>query len=220
MQGAYFTLGTVGMSYRSPFVGTASPDFTWPRDYANRLYVKRRYWPAETAPTLSFKPIEGFDREEALLRDLDFARSLRETIYDFKPKYISKLIRIVRDWTGAAQLRQALPLRNPSAAHDLFHWQLNLGRHPLLDRPLEKTAWLWFMRWRQVALRAARDGFSGQAMLDLLRQAIDALRRRPILAHPPDRRRLSERLEQLAGTIVSHAPPRLPPRGELLAEAG
>jgi hypothetical protein len=132
---------------------------------------------------------------------------------------VSRLVRAIRDWNTEVEERVFVG-STQVFAYEYLYTQILTANHDLLTFGPKRTARRWFIRWRDVALRALDEKFSGLQMLELLRVAEAWLRRHWRPSPPPRRLASPERLKRLADTIVAHAPPRRLAAEAMPCEAG
>jgi hypothetical protein len=153
--------------------------------------------------------VEGFDLPKPSTED--DLQVFRDAVEDLKPSYLSRLTRIVRDLANDGEEQPVVLVEgfgDASLGHESFHSQLASAEHRLLERKAKKDLWTWFLDWRDFALEVLDLRVSGHQVLDILKRARSAMRRRHKPPIPRPRRTPAERLLQLAESIVPHAPPR------------
>lgn len=172
--------------------------------------------------SFDWNSVDGFEPSPKPTPEDDL-RPFLDAVEDLKPSYLSRLTRIVRDWADGGEEQPTILVAGfagTSLAHEDFHFQLASAKHCLLDRGSAKDLWAWFVEWRDVALEVLDPRFSGRQVLDILRRALSAARRRQKPPAPQQRYTSAERLLQLAESIIPHAPPRRPSREPFPSEAG
>jgi hypothetical protein len=175
------------------------------------------------APALDLTDVDGLGFSAEPAGD-DGVQALWEAIDGLKPSNISRLVRVVRDWTTASEPPPTAvitpQLQSTTESHELFHWHLAEGQHQLLERGPDKNAWTWFLDWRDIALEVLDRQISGRKVLGLLKRALSARCSYSRPALPAPRRATADCLLRLVDTIVAHAPPRRLHTEPLPIEAG
>lgn len=187
-----------------------------------------RHEVAHTA-NFDFDFVTGFEA-----KPLDPDRELlRESIDGMEASNLSRLFRVVRDWSfhpvadeepaevvvGPEEpLVHALVAEDALAAYleppedEAFIALLHESQHKLLERQADKDFWAWFADFRKIALAALERGraISGAEILEMVKRALKAKRLLPRSRAPRARHARAERLLRLAESIAPNAPP-VPP---------
>jgi|GEM_PF-2653008 len=174
-------------------------------------------------PSFDWSSVRGFDASPEPTPEGDL-QLLRGAIEDLKLSNLSRLTRIVRDWTtedeDQPEILVEFQAEDLSPTHEFFHDRLAVAEHRLLEREAQKDLWAWFLHWRDLALEVLDPSVSGNQVLNVLKDALAAIRRRTRMPALRQRDASAERLLYLAESIVPHAPPRPLSIEPLASEAG
>jgi hypothetical protein len=168
---------------------------------------------------------------------------LRGSIDGMEASNLSRLFRVVRDWSFHSVADEEPvevvvgpeePLEHTLVAEDAlaeyleppeekaFIALLYQSQHKLLERQADKDLWAWFAGFREIALAAVERGrmISGAEILEMVKRALKAKRSLPRSRPLQARHARAERLLRLAESIAPNAPPLPPLPTGLAIEAG
>ena len=150
--------------------GSAAPRWEYSRRSAKLIYPISPTARRDVVPRFIRAQVPTVDSMLVGLDGDDLVRTSRA----LKASNISRLIRMVRDWTSPPT--GVVPERWPVSEAARFRAKVLAADHRLLARGPEKELWRWFLDWREEALRADDSDLSATGLLKLLRRTLSRLR--------------------------------------------